>query len=113
MDAVTVVYHYEDGLWWAESPEVPEFSGGGNTYVEAQAAARDGLAFALEHPVVLDERLDEAARAARERVTSVRAYGVDVHTATGTCAADARPSQRAYVAASVQHVRRGVATSAS
>ena len=30
-DVVTVVYHYEDGLWWFESPDVPELSGGGNT----------------------------------------------------------------------------------
>jgi predicted RNA binding protein YcfA (HicA-like mRNA interferase family) len=34
MATVTVVYHFEDGLWWAESPDVPEFSGGGDTFNE-------------------------------------------------------------------------------
>lgn len=35
MATVTVLYHFDDGLWWAESPEVPEFSGGGDTLAEA------------------------------------------------------------------------------
>ena len=40
-DVVTVVYHYEDGLWWFEFPDVPELSGGGNTFKEAQARANE------------------------------------------------------------------------
>lgn len=112
MATVTVTYHYEDGLWWADSPDVPEFSGGGGTFVEAQAMAREGLAFALDGPVDLDERFDEAARAARQRIASVQAYGVDVYAEAKSFTPAATRLARVAVAASVQHVGRAVATSA-
>ena len=112
-NAVTVVYHYEDGLWWFESPEVPELSGGGNTFKEAQARADEGLAFVLDRPVKLDERFDDAARAARQRVLSVQTYGVDIYAAPATfAAASAEPASTA-VDASSRAVRQGVATSAA
>ncbi len=112
MATVTVVYHFEDGLWWAESPEVPEFSGGGDTFAEARTMAREGLAFALGHDVDLDERFDEAARAALQRGMSVQAFGLQVFPESASFAPQtAHPGPTAV--ASVQHPRRGVATSAA
>jgi predicted RNase H-like HicB family nuclease len=112
-NAVTVVYHYEDGLWWFESPDVPELSGGGNTFREAQARATEGLTFVLDRPVKLDERLDDTARAARQRAVSVQTYGVNIYAAPATfAAANAEPTGTA-VSASSRAVRQGVATSAA
>ena len=110
---VTVVYHYEDGLWWVESPDVPEYSGGGNTFVEVRARAREGLAFVLERPVTLDERFDEAARAARRRAINVQTHGINIYAAPATFASAMAPPAKTAVAASSQALRQGVATSAA
>jgi predicted RNase H-like HicB family nuclease len=113
-DTVTVVYHYEDGLWWAESPDVPEFSGGGNTFQEARERAREGLAFALNRRIVsLDERLDDAARAARQRAISVQVYGMNIYASPTTFASVGSEPARTAVAASAQPLKQGVATSAA
>jgi predicted RNase H-like HicB family nuclease len=112
-NAVTVVYHYEDGLWWFESPDVPELSGGGNTLREAQGRATEGLAFVLERSVKVDERFDDAARAARRRAIPVQTYGVDIYSATATFAAASSESVSTAVCASSRAVRQGVATSAA
>jgi predicted RNase H-like HicB family nuclease len=112
-DVVTVVYHYEDGLWWFESPDVPELSGGGNTFTVARARAVEGVAFVLERSVQMDERLDDSARAARQRTISVQTYGVNVYAAPVTFAAVGRERDGTAVAASTQVVRQGVATSAA
>ena len=72
---ITVVYHYEEGLWWSEAPEVPEFTGGGEAFEQARELTREGLALALKRPVALDERFDEAAITARRNSIQVRATG--------------------------------------
>lgn len=41
--AATIRWHYEDGTWWAESPEFPEWSGGAESLDEARALAHSGL----------------------------------------------------------------------
>ena len=112
-DVVTVVYHYEDGLWWFESPDVPELSGGGNTFKEAQARANEGVVFVLERPVKLEERLDDAARAARQRAVSVQTYGVNIYAAPATFTAASATAASTAVSASTRAVRQGVATSAA
>ena len=38
-------WHYEDGTWWAESPEFPEWSGGAESLDEARLLAHGGLRF--------------------------------------------------------------------
>ena len=63
MDSVRVIYHHEDGTWWAESPDVESWSAAGDTYVEVRALAIEGIPFALdrdaeiEHFVPADERI--------------------------------------------------------
>jgi predicted RNase H-like HicB family nuclease len=63
MDSVRVIYHHEDGTWWAESPDVEGWSAAGDTYAEVRALAVEGIPFALdrdaelEHFVPADERI--------------------------------------------------------
>jgi predicted RNase H-like HicB family nuclease len=112
-NVVTVVYHYEDGLWWFESPDVPELSGGGNTFKEARARANEGVTFVLQRPVELDERLDDAARAARQRAVSVQTYGANIYAAPATFAAANAAAVSTALSASTRAVPQGVATSAA
>jgi hypothetical protein len=39
----TLLWHYEDGTWWAESPEYPEWTGGAESLDEARLLAHGGL----------------------------------------------------------------------
>ena len=48
MKAVRVIYHYEDGSWWAESPDVERWTAGGASYDEVRKLAEDGVRFALD-----------------------------------------------------------------
>lgn len=64
MKTVTVVYHLEDGSWWAEADEVPGFVAGADTFEETRDRVHEGLEFDLE-PVEVDERFDEEATVAR------------------------------------------------
>jgi predicted RNase H-like HicB family nuclease len=48
MDRIRVIHHYEDGRWWAESPDVPEWFAAAETYAEAHQLAQEGIPFALE-----------------------------------------------------------------
>jgi hypothetical protein len=45
-----VIYHYEDGSWWAESPEVPGWSATGATFAEVRGLAADGIPWSTERP---------------------------------------------------------------
>jgi predicted RNase H-like HicB family nuclease len=80
---VTVVYLSEVGVWWSEALEVPEFTGGGETFEQARELTREGLALTLKRPVELDERFDEAAIAARRDSIQVTATG-SVQVRSGT-----------------------------
>lgn len=44
-DAASLRWHYEDGTWWAESPEYPEWVGGADSLDEARLLAHGGLYF--------------------------------------------------------------------
>jgi predicted RNase H-like HicB family nuclease len=48
MLSVRVHYHYEDGVWWADSPDVEGFYAGGDTYGETRAHVEQALPWALE-----------------------------------------------------------------
>lgn len=49
LSAATLRWHYEDGTWWAESPEFPEWSGGASSLDEARLLAHEGLRFCAEN----------------------------------------------------------------
>lgn len=48
MDTIRVIHHCEDGIWWAESPDVPQWSAGGDTFEECRQLSEEGVRFALE-----------------------------------------------------------------
>ncbi len=60
MRQVTVIYHYEDGTWWAESPTpgLETFVAGGGSLDETRRLAREGATFHLEDKVRLTELYD-------------------------------------------------------
>jgi predicted RNase H-like HicB family nuclease len=78
MRTLKVVYHYEDGSWWAEADEVPDFVAGAATFEETRTLTHEGLEFDLDEQVDLDERFDAAAFAARRSANTItsRALGV-------------------------------------
>ena len=55
MDRIRVIHHYEDGSWWAESPDVPEWTAAADTYEDAHRLAEEGIRFALERDDVAVE----------------------------------------------------------
>jgi predicted RNase H-like HicB family nuclease len=63
MRTVVVVYHHEEGQWWAESPEsgLEGFVAGGPTLDEARHQAQEGLEFYLKARVRIDERFDSSS----------------------------------------------------
>lgn len=46
--AARVTYHYEDGLWWADSEDAPGYYAGADTFAELRERAAEGIAFHLE-----------------------------------------------------------------
>lgn len=48
MITADVIYHYEDGTWWAESPEVPRWSVAAETFEETKTLAEEGIPFATD-----------------------------------------------------------------
>jgi predicted RNase H-like HicB family nuclease len=48
VDPIRVIHHVEDGLWWAESPDVPRWLAAGGTFEETRQLAEEGVRFALE-----------------------------------------------------------------
>lgn len=55
METVRVIYHHEDGSWWAESPDVERWYAAGDTYSEVAKLAEEGIPFALERDDVVLE----------------------------------------------------------
>jgi predicted RNase H-like HicB family nuclease len=60
MRQVTVVYHCEDGVWWADSPTpgLETFVAGGGSLDETRRLAREGAAFHLGDKVRVTELYD-------------------------------------------------------
>ncbi len=48
MEPIRVLYHCEDGNWWAESPDVERWYAAGSTFEETRQHAEEGVRFALE-----------------------------------------------------------------
>jgi predicted RNase H-like HicB family nuclease len=60
MRRVTIVYHYESGSWWGDSPDpgLETFVAGGESLDETRKLAREGAGFHLGEKVALAERYD-------------------------------------------------------
>jgi predicted RNase H-like HicB family nuclease len=43
-DRVRVIYHHEDGSWWAISPDLPDIIAAGDSREEVQRLVEEGLA---------------------------------------------------------------------
>ena len=56
MVEIAVIYHEEDGLWWADSEQVPGWAAGGNSREEVRERVLEGLPFFLDDDVVIDEQ---------------------------------------------------------
>jgi predicted RNase H-like HicB family nuclease len=63
MDTIRVIHHCDDGRWWAESPDVPDWSAAGDSFDEVRALADAGVRFALERDDVEVEHFVPAAAA--------------------------------------------------
>jgi predicted RNase H-like HicB family nuclease len=76
MRQVTVIYHYEDGTWWAESstPGLETFVAGGGSLDETRRLAREGAEFHLQDKVRLAELFDP-----RHVVTQLRVDQAALH----------------------------------
>lgn len=55
METVRVIYHHEEGSWWAESPDVERWYAAGDSYAEVAKLAEEGIPFALERDDVVLE----------------------------------------------------------
>ncbi len=62
METVRVIYHHEAVGWWAESPDVEDWSAAGDTYAEVVKLAAEGIPFALEHSVELEHYVPAGER---------------------------------------------------
>lgn len=48
MEPIRVDYHYEEGSWWAESPDIKGWLAVADTYEELVELVEEGIPFALE-----------------------------------------------------------------
>ncbi|MEX1009159.1 MAG: hypothetical protein WD271_15145 [Acidimicrobiia bacterium] len=55
MRTVHVDYHEEDGLWWADSPDVPGFSATAEELRELRQLAREGIYHFLDEVVLVSD----------------------------------------------------------
>jgi predicted RNase H-like HicB family nuclease len=95
MHKVTVVYHCEDGGWWAESssPGLETFVAGGGSLEEAKRMAREGLEFHLGGQVKLTELFEPASV-----VTYLETYSEFPVTVSGGPPAPGRPRTKVTIA---------------
>lgn len=57
MEPVRVIYHHEEGAWWAESPDVKGWTAVAETYEEIVELVKDGIPFALEREAEIEHIL--------------------------------------------------------
>jgi predicted RNase H-like HicB family nuclease len=62
METVRIIYHHEDGGWWAESPDVERWYAAGDTYAEVVKLAEEGVPFALGHDAMLEHYVPAGER---------------------------------------------------
>lgn len=54
---VKVIYHYEDGAWWANSPDIDRWSAAADELEQLVGLVDEGVRFALERDDVNIEHL--------------------------------------------------------
>lgn len=54
----TVVYHREDGMWWADSPDLDGYTAVGDSIGELQLLVHEGLPFYVGSDVLINEELE-------------------------------------------------------
>jgi predicted RNase H-like HicB family nuclease len=64
MDPIRVIYHHEEGAWWAESPDVKGWLAAADTYEEIAKLVEEGIPFALEREVEIEHILPAGANLA-------------------------------------------------
>lgn len=64
METIRVIYHHEDGGWWAESPDVERWYAAGDTYADVAELAAEGIPFALGHDAELEHYVPVGERVA-------------------------------------------------
>ncbi|MGH3548405.1 MAG: type II toxin-antitoxin system HicB family antitoxin [Pseudonocardiaceae bacterium] len=52
---IAVVFHYDNGSWWAEAPDVPDYVAWADTFDELRLLVQEGLEFRLERRVNIVE----------------------------------------------------------
>lgn len=57
MEPVRVIYHCEEGGWWARSPDVKGWTAIAETYEEIVELVKDGIPFALEREAEIEHIL--------------------------------------------------------
>lgn len=63
METIRVIYHHEDGCWWAESPDIKGWFAAGDTFSEIVKLAEEGVPFALGHDAALEHHAPAGERA--------------------------------------------------
>lgn len=61
--SVKIVYHRDEGAWWADSPDMPGFSAIGDTFDGTRKLALEGIPFYFDgnRPDIVDERMENGA----------------------------------------------------
>jgi predicted RNase H-like HicB family nuclease len=76
MRRVRVQYHLDEGSWWADSPDVPGFTAVAETLQELRPLAREGVCFALDEKVVVEDTTPGAKGYVDPRYLNVSVAGV-------------------------------------
>lgn len=60
---VTIVYHRDEGIWWADSPDMPGFSAVGDDFATTRNLAREDVPFFFDDSVPTDisEKMENGA----------------------------------------------------
>ena len=61
--SVKIVYHRDEGAWWADSPDMPGFSAVGDTFDDTRQLALEDIPFYFDgnRPNIVDERMENGA----------------------------------------------------
>lgn len=67
---VNITYHREDGVWWAESDDMPGFSTAGDTFAETRKNVWEGVDFYFNdhQPTSITEYTDDGAEILSENI---------------------------------------------
>jgi predicted RNase H-like HicB family nuclease len=65
--AVRVVYHFEDGSWWADSEDAPGYYAGAERLEELRKLVREGLEFHFDDSVDVSDEVFEVVTRTRPR----------------------------------------------